>query len=151
MKLHALERRQFIPRPIEEVFAFFSRAENLETMTPPFLNFRILSVDPPELRRGTRIYYRLALHGLIPMRWTSEITRWEPPFGFVDEQVSGPYRVWHHEHRFDSSGGGTDMCDRVEYALPLGPLGVVAHGLLVHRDLKCIFDFRARRIRELFT
>jgi ligand-binding SRPBCC domain-containing protein len=151
MNIHALSRRQYIPRPIDEVFAFFSRAENLQAITPAFLNFRVLSVDPPELRMGTLIRYRLAWHGLIPMRWTCEITRWEPPNFFADDQVSGPYRLWHHEHRFESSGAGTKMYDTVRYALPFGSLGVVAHRVLVRRDLNSIFDFRARRIRELFT
>jgi ligand-binding SRPBCC domain-containing protein len=151
MKVHTLERRQFIPRPINEVFAFFSRAENLQTITPPFLSFRILSVDPPELRLGALIRYRLAWRGLIPIRWTTEITHWDPPNSFADNQVSGPYNLWHHEHRFEPLGAGTRMYDDVKYSLPFGPLGVVAHRTLVRRDVESIFDFRAHRIRELFS
>lgn len=151
MNIHTLERQQFIPRPVAEVFAFFVRAANLEAITPRFLNFRIVSVDPPELRRGTLIRYRLAWHGLIPIRWTTEITRWEPPFLFADEQISGPYRLWHHEHRFEPQGTGTQMYDTVKYSLPFGPLGLIAHRALVRRDVESIFDFRAHRIRKLFT
>jgi ligand-binding SRPBCC domain-containing protein len=151
MKVHMLEREQFIPQPIDEVFAFFSHAENLEEITPGFLSFRILSVDPPQLRRGTLIRYRLAWHGLFPLRWTTEITHWEPPHFFADSQLSGPYRLWRHEHSFKSRGTGTQMNDIVRYSLPFGPLGVVAHSAVVRRDVESIFDFRAQRIRELFA
>ncbi len=151
MRVHTLEREQFIPRPIDEVFRFFSQAENLEEITPPFLKFRILSVDPPELRRGTLIKYRLAWHGVIPLRWTTEIVRWDPPYSFADNQLSGPYKLWHHEHCFDARGSGTQMHDTVRYALPFGIIGDIAHGVAVRRDVEEIFEFRERRIRELFS
>lgn len=151
MRVHTLEREQFIPRPIDEVFRFFSRAENLEEITPPFLNFRILSVDPPELQKGTLIRYRLAWHGIIPLRWTTEIVRWDPPHSFADNQLSGPYKLWHHEHRFEPRGSGTEMYDTVKYALPFGIIGEIAHALAVRRDVEEIFDFRARLIRALFA
>lgn len=151
MKIHKLHREQFLARPLDEVFAFFSCAENLEEITPEFLNFRILSVHPPEIRLGTVIRYRLAWHRLIPLRWTTEIIRWEPPARFVDSQVSGPYKLWHHEHRFEARGNGTMMFDTVRYALPLSGLGVMAHRFVVRRDVSKIFDFRAQRISELFA
>jgi ligand-binding SRPBCC domain-containing protein len=150
MQIHTLCRRQFVAGHIEEVFAFFSRAENLQEITPAWLNFQILSVDPPELRKGTLIRYGLAWRGLLPLRWTTEITRWQPPFCFVDEQTAGPYRLWHHEHRLQPQGTGTLMIDTVKYAMPLGPAGAVAHRFIVQRDVERIFDFRARATKRLF-
>lgn len=151
MRVHTLERRQFIPRSVDEVFAFFSRAENLEDITPPFLNFRILSVDSQALRRGTLIRYRLTWHRLIPIRWTTEITRWNPPYSFADTQLSGPYSLWYHEHRFEPRGSGTQMYDTVKYALPFGMIGMIAHRVLIRKDVETIFEFRERRIRALFA
>ncbi len=98
---------------------------------------------------GARILYRLRVHGL-PLRWEGEISEWDPPHGFVDTQLRGPYALWRHSHRLIPEGGGTRMLDRVEYALPFGALGAVAHVLLVRRDLELIFEYRRRRIAELF-
>ncbi len=150
MRVFTLERRQLIGRRIEDVFAFFSRAENLQDITPRWLQFRILSVSTPEIRRGTLIRYALRWR-IVPVRWTTEITRWEPPFCFVDQQVSGPYKLWHHEHRFERHGDATLMHDTVRYALPFGPLGAVAHVALVNRDVNTIFDYRADCIRAFFA
>ncbi len=150
MTIFRLERRQLIQMPVGDVFAFFSRAENLQDITPRWLDFRVLSVSTPEIQRGTLIRYALWWR-LLPVRWTTEIVRWEPPFRFVDEQISGPYRLWHHEHRFERQGSATLMHDTVRYALPLGPIGAAAHVLLVGRDVDSIFDYRAERIRELFA
>lgn len=151
MRVHKIERRQFIGMHPEDVFSFFSQAENLQEITPGWLNFQILSVKPPELRKGALIEYRLAWHGLIPIRWATKITRWEPPHAFVDEQIAGPYRLWHHEHRFVAQGTGTVMFDMVKYSMPLGLLGAIAHRILVRRDVQAIFDFREKRIRERFS
>lgn len=150
MNTHVLERTQHIPATLDEVFAFFSKAENLAKITPPWLGFRILSPAPIEMREGTLIDYRIAFAG-IPMRWQTLISRWEPPFSFVDEQISGPYARWVHTHWFESVADGTIMRDRVEYALPLGALGDVAHAIGVKRSLKAIFDFRERSVRARFT
>jgi len=151
MRIHTLERRQFIAKPLEEVFAFFSQAANLQEITPPWLNFRIMSAEPPALRKGAQLRYRLRWHGLISIRWTTEIARWDPPFAFADEQIAGPYRLWHHQHRFQAQGAGTQMFDTVKYSLPLGVMGVIAHTVLVRRDVVGIFDFRERRIQELLA
>ncbi|MGZ4875445.1 MAG: SRPBCC family protein, partial [Candidatus Angelobacter sp.] len=105
-KTYTLAFAQQVPRQLPEVFAFFSRAENLEVLTPPWLNFKILEVTPPPLRQGTLINYSLRVHG-IPLRWTSEIIEWEPPHRFVDLQLRGPYKLWRHEHRFEARDGGT--------------------------------------------
>ncbi|HSB21198.1 MAG TPA: SRPBCC family protein [Anaeromyxobacteraceae bacterium] len=148
MRTHRLERAQIIPRPRAEVFAFFSDAANLERITPPFLRFRILTPLPIEMRAGAAIEYRLRLHG-IPMRWQSRIETWEPGLGFTDVQLSGPYRRWVHRHEFRDAPGGTEMRDAVEYALPLGPLGDLAHALLVRRSVEAIFDYRRDAVAAL--
>lgn len=144
---NVLERSTWIPRPVGEVNRFFADVVNLERITPPELRFRVLTPPPVEIRRGTLIDYRLSLFG-VPFGWRTEITCWEPPHRFVDTQLSGPYRTWIHLHEFASEDGGTRMRDRVDYELPLGPLGRV--GLpLVRRQLDRIFDFREAAIRGL--
>ncbi|HEX7287492.1 MAG TPA: SRPBCC family protein [Candidatus Angelobacter sp.] len=146
---HKLVREQMVPRPLSQVFEFFSRAENLQTITPPWLSFNVLRVRPQVVRKGTLIDYRLKVHGL-PLGWTSEIVIWEPPHRFVDVQVRGPYKLWHHTHRFAEESGGTRITDEVLYQLPLGLLGDLAHWALVRRDVKKIFEYRAARVRSLF-
>jgi len=149
MRLYCLEREQWLPRPIEEVFSFFSRPENLQTITPLWLYFRVIE-SPPELVAGSLIRYRLRVHW-IPVHWTSEITVWDPPHRFIDRQLSGPYALWHHEHSFSMRQGGTVIRDFVTYALPLGGLGGFAHTLFVKRDVQSIFDFRAQTMQQKFA
>ncbi|MCU0668659.1 MAG: SRPBCC family protein [Myxococcota bacterium] len=149
MKIHVLEREQWIPATRERVFAFFADAANLETLTPPWLGFRILTPLPIAMRDDARIEYRIRLAG-VPLRWRTRIVRWDPPLGFVDVQESGPYALWEHTHRFEPCGDGVRMTDVVRYALPLGPLGGVAHALAVRAALAAIFDYRFARIRTLF-
>ena len=144
MRIFDLEREITLPAPAAEVFGFFASAGNLQTLTPPWLHFEILNPEV-ELRAGARIDYRLRLHG-IPVRWQSEITVWEPPLRFVDEQTRGPYRLWVHEHRFEAIGGGTIVRDHVRYAVWGGAL---IRNAFVARDLERIFEFRTRRIREI--
>jgi ligand-binding SRPBCC domain-containing protein len=143
-----LNRVQSVPRPHEEVFAFFSDPDNLARITPPWLGFR-MRTPRQEMRQGLRIAYRIRPLG-VPQRWRSEITLWDPPHRFVDEQVRGPYRSWHHLHEFHAVDGGTEIRDTVRYTLPLGPLGRLAHALVVRRQLESIFAYRARVIGELF-
>ena len=148
MHTYILEREQWLPKPLDDVFSFFSRPENLQIITPPWLDFRM--VDAPQaLGVGSLIKYRLRWHGL-PIRWTTEIAEWNPPYGFVDREIRGPYSLWHHEHWFAAHDGGTTMSDRVAYALPLGWAGKLAHALAVRRDVQNIFDFRAAAMRRLF-
>jgi ligand-binding SRPBCC domain-containing protein len=148
---HVLRREQRLPRPPAEVFAFFGDARNLEAITPPLLRFRMLTPDPAVMARGTLLRYRLRVHG-VPVRWLTEITEWEPPRRFVDEQREGPYALWRHTHTFEDDGaGGTLMRDEVRYELPLGALGELAHRLLVRRDLARIFDYRAQRVPALLS
>jgi ligand-binding SRPBCC domain-containing protein len=148
MAIHLLRREQFIPRPLDQVFAFFSDARNLERITPRWLRFEIVRGGESEVRSGLLLDYRLRWHGL-PLGWRTEITRWDPPHGFADEQRRGPYRLWQHTHRFSAEGDGTRMLDEVRYQLPLGVLGEIAHRLAVRRDLERVFDFRQHQIAEL--
>lgn len=106
MKVFKFESRLWLPRSINEIFAFFSDAQNLEELTPSSLQFHILTPPPIHIRQGTEIDYRLKIRG-IPIRWRSKISVWDPPHRFVDEQLRGPYRVWIHEHRFTERLGGT--------------------------------------------
>src|SRR5262249_24160336 len=135
---YTFAHEQVVPRRLEDVFEFFSRAENLELLTPGWLHFRILSVDPQPLRTGTRISYALRVRG-VPVRWASEIVEWEPPRRFVDVQKRGPYKLWRHTHRFQDEGEHTRIIDEVLYALPLGLLGRIVHRLIVRSDVEKIF------------
>jgi len=147
---YKLFREQVVSRPLNEVFAFFSRAENLQEITPPWLSFNVVRVQPEPVEKGTRIDYRLKVRGL-PLRWTSEIVLWEPPHQFVDVQVRGPYLLWHHTHKFVEEGSATRIIDEVLYQLPFGPLGELAHWVLVRRDVGKIFDYREAKVRSLFA
>jgi len=149
-RFHTLRREQWIARPIDEVFQFFVDAHNLEEITPPWLNFRIRSVSSVSVREGTEIIYQLQLHG-IPIRWKTEIRKWNAPYRFVDVQRSGPYRLWHHTHRFEAHGNRTKMIDVVRYRLPFGVLGRIVHALKVRRDVQQIFDYRRQKIEQLFA
>lgn len=136
--ISVLRRETVVPQPVDETFAFFADARNLDCLTPDWLGFRILTSTPIEMRPGTVIDYRIRLRGL-PIRWRTEITTWDPPFRFVDVQIRGPYRWWHHTHRFEACPNGTRVIDEVEYRAPLAWL---IHPLMVNRDLRRIFDFR---------
>jgi ligand-binding SRPBCC domain-containing protein len=148
MHLTFFRCESWFPRPLDEVFAFFSDARNLEAITPPWLQFRVLTPEPIVMRVGLRIDYRLRVRGL-PLRWQSEITAWEPPFRFMDEQRVGPYRVWQHEHRFQESNGGTWCGDYVKYAAPGGPFRRLVEKLWVNRDVAKIFEYRRKVLSEL--
>lgn len=139
-----------MPCPLDEVFAFFSAAENLERLTPAALRFEILTPLPIVMQRGTLIDYGIRLRG-VPMRWQTLIEEWEPGRRFVDLQLRGPYRSWRHEHLFTAVEAGTEVRDTVDYELPLGGLGDMAHWAFVRRELQTIFDFRARTVSELFA
>ena len=141
-----MESRQWLPRPIEEVFTFFADAGNLARLTPPSMGFRVLTPTPIELRVGTLSDYRLRVAG-VPIRWRARINVWEPPHRFVDEQLRGPYRFWLHEHTFESKDGGTLIGDRVEYA-PIG--GSLAEKLFVGRTVRRIFEDRRFRLETVF-
>ena len=145
--LQFLETETFLPATINEVFAFFANAENLERITPPELAFQILTPTPIVMGEGTVIDYRLRLFG-VPFRWRTGITSWQPNNRFIDEQVQGPYSKWTHVHSFSGNAEGTHMTDRVEYRLPLQPAGIIALPL-VRRQLDHIFRYRAGAIQQL--
>lgn len=149
MRTDRLTSEVVLAAPRDEVFAFFSDAANLEALTPDLLEFRILTPEPIEMRRGARIDYRLRVRGL-PLWWRSEITHWLPPWRFVDRQIRGPYRLWIHEHEFEEREGTTVCRDRVTWSAPGGTL--VARRL-VAPDLERIFAYRrgelARRFGEI--
>lgn len=148
MRIHRLEREQLIARPLDEVFEFYASARNLERITPGWLGFHVVTPGPIRMQPGTLIEYRLRLHG-VPVRWLTRIETWEQNSAFVDRQVRGPYRLWNHLHEFEEREGGTLVRDRVDYALPFGPLGELAHLALVRRDLRRIFDFRREAVATI--
>jgi ligand-binding SRPBCC domain-containing protein len=147
---HVLRREQLLPGTPSDVFEFYADAGNLELITPAWLGFRVVTSQPIEMRPGALIEYRLTLHR-VPVRWLTRIEEWEPGQRFVDVQVKGPYRFWHHTHTFEARNGGTIVRDEVRYTLPLGPLGELAHRLFVRRDLECIFDFRHASVSKVMT
>lgn len=139
---------QYIDAPIEKVFQFFSDAYNLERITPPFLNFKINSVSSSPVVQGTLIEYSLKIHG-VPISWRTEISRWEPPHVFTDEQQKGPYSKWHHTHYFKPMGRGTLMSDKVYYRLPVGFLGRFFGLSLVRKDVSQIFSYRRQSVADI--
>jgi ligand-binding SRPBCC domain-containing protein len=144
MKTFTFDSSIWLPRSINEVFAFFADAHNLEVLTPPWMHFRTVTPDPIVMAVGTRFEHRLRVKG-IPVRWESEITAWDPPRRFVDEQRRGPYRLWIHEHRFAPRDGGTDVVDHVEYAVPGG---AAVNYFVVAPDLRKVFGYRRRGLLE---
>jgi hypothetical protein len=145
--LSNLESRLFLPHPLATVFPFFANTANLETITPPWLRFEILTPPPISMRVGALIEYRLRLRG-VHLRWQSKITAWEPPHRFVDEQRRGPYRKWVHEHTFAEHAAGSEVRDSVCY---IAPGGWLADFLFVRRDVRRIFEYRARKLHKLFA
>lgn len=143
-----VQAEQTLPRPVDEVFPFFADAYNLETITPAFLQFHVVTPRPIDMREGALIDYKLKVHGL-PIRWRTRIEAWDPPHRFVDVQLKGPYRKWHHTHTFKpASGGGTLVRDVVRYR-PIG--GAIVNKLFVQRDVVGIFEHRQRVLAERFT
>ena len=146
---HRLERRQLVRADLGAVFGFFEDPGNLAAITPPWLGFRVVGASTPRMAAGTRIRYRLRLHGL-PLSWESLIAEYDQGRLFADAMLQGPYQSWYHRHEFRAAPGGVEMRDVVDYALPLGPLGRLAHAALVRRQLREIFDYRARAIARIF-
>src|SRR3954452_21117298 len=147
---HLLRREQRLAAPPPAGVGFFSDARNLEAITPPLLRFRLLTPEPVAMEVGTFLQYALRVHG-VPVRWDTLIQEWEPPVRFVDVQVRGPYRLWHHTHELLAvdDGRGTLMRDTVRYAIGFVLAGEVARRTVVRRDLEAIFAFRAERVPGL--
>ncbi len=147
--VYRLEREQLLARPLSEVFEFFADAHNLERITPPLLRFSVLTEGEIEMKPGALIDYRLHLFGL-PLRWRTRIDAYEPGSRFVDRQLEGPYSLWRHEHLFEEQDEGTLMIDRVDYSLPLDPVGRMAHPFLIRPTLERIFDYRYETLEKMF-
>lgn len=139
---------QFIPKPRKEVFTFFAKAENLESITPPWLNFHILKKSSPEISEGCIIDYQLRLHGLA-LKWRTLISAWQPDDLFIDDQIKGPYKKWHHTHRFEEVPGGTLISDEVIFQIPAGIFGKLVKPFIL-KDIRSIFEFRQKKIKEIF-
>lgn len=148
MKIHTLEKIQFVALPRERVFSFFRDPLNLARITPPSLGFHILTPPPVPMHAGSIIDYTIRLAGF-PVRWTTAIAEYDPPRRFVDVQLRGPYSFWHHTHEFEDAGEGTQMTDRVAYALPFGFIGGWIHTLAVKKQLAAIFEFRTAAVKKL--
>lgn len=145
MKYFVYETETMVPGTLEEVFGFFCDAGNLELITPPWLNFRIVTPLPIDIREGAVIDYRLRLYG-VPIRWRTLIEGWDPPQAFVDRALKSPYRLWRHTHSFEERAGGVWMQDRVEYAPPLALVTLP----FVRREVEKIFEYRRETIRGIF-
>ncbi len=149
MSLHVLTCEQFLPYPIDRVFDFFKKPENLDHVTPANLGFKILTPSPIPMAEGTVIDYTIRLYG-IPMKWQTVITDYDPPHSFTDTQVKGPYKTWIHTHRFTPKDGGTLMADEVQYEVPLGFLGDIVKAVFVQKEVEKIFAYRKKIIGDLF-
>jgi ligand-binding SRPBCC domain-containing protein len=150
MRIRNLRQELWLPGSIEDHFAFFCNAQNLDAITPPWMHFRVMTPASVKIEKGTLLDYRLRIRG-VPVRWQSQITLWDPPHRFVDEQRMGPYKRWIHEHSFETQGGGTLMLDRVDFVLPGGILlEPFVYRLLVGPDLEKIFAFRKSKLKQLF-
>jgi ligand-binding SRPBCC domain-containing protein len=146
MKIREFQAELWLPLPPAELFPFFADAANLDAITPPWLNFRIVTPTPIAMREGALIDYRLRVLG-IPLRWRTRINVWQPPHRFVDEQLRGPYRQWIHEHTFEARDGGTLERDQVRYAVPFD---FIAHRWFVRPDVERIFQHRSEALRQRF-
>jgi hypothetical protein len=149
MSVHKLERKMKIKASIDEVFAFFQQPENLAKITPPSLGFKILTPQPIEMKEGALITYTIGVLGM-RVGWRTLITSYDPPRRFVDEQIKGPYALWHHQHSFKEVEGGVEMEDCVTYSIPFGIFGEIARKLFVTQQLNDIFDYRTKVISEIF-
>lgn len=149
LKIYLLQKEVFIKAPQDEVFSFFSQVENLNTITPPWLHFEILTPLPIKMGKNTRIDYSLRLLGL-RFLWKTEITEWQPPYLFIDKQIEGPYRHWEHWHRFERKDQGTVMQDNVRYAVPGFVMAPLGHFFFVRPRLEKIFSYREEALLRIF-
>lgn len=151
MAVHTLSYQQQVPATGDAVWSFFSDPRNLSSITPGYMNFRILNEEPlGEIYPGMVIRYKVSPVMKLPLFWMTEITAVRRFRLFVDVQRRGPYKLWHHQHLFEENDKGVKMTDIVNYELPLGPLGGIAHGLMVRKQLREIFEFRRQKVEEIF-
>jgi ligand-binding SRPBCC domain-containing protein len=152
MKVYKLYREQIVKGNIKDIWKFFSDPRNLSKITPPYMNFKILTEDlPDEIFPGLIIEYKVSPVGRIPVYWVTEITAIEKYKYFIDEQRFGPYKFWHHLHLFQQvDEGKIKIIDKVHYIIPLGIVGQIMNSLFVKKRLDEIFDYRAKVISEIF-
>ncbi len=148
--MYQLKRTQLVKTDPETCWKFFCAPENLRVITPSYMNFRVLTETPAEIYEGLIIAYKVSPVLKIPLSWVTEITVVDRGVYFVDEQRQGPYKIWHHEHHFRKVEGGVEMTDIVSYSLPFGILGKFAHWLFVRKQLENLFEYRFRKVEELF-
>ncbi|WP_196890730.1 SRPBCC family protein [Aureivirga marina] len=148
--MYRLKRTQKLPIDLETCWKYFSSPKNLEGMTPDSLKFKIVYGADTEMFSGQIIKYKVSPFLGIKMNWVTEITHVEDKYYFVDEQRFGPYKFWHHKHFFKEIEGGVEVIDIVDYDLPMGILGKAAHGIFVKKQLEDIFEFRVKKLEELF-
>ena len=151
MKTYSLEFEQFVDLKIEDVFNFFSKPENLTLITPPRLRFDILTPIPLEMKEGQLIDYSLTILYLIKLHWRTLITHYHQPYQFIDQQIKGPYILWHHTHTFEEKTGGTLIKDNLKYAIPFGWLGRVVHFIYIKHDINGIFQYRHKILNAIFS
>lgn len=151
MQIYTLRRKQVLPITLEEAWPFFSTPRNLEQITPAFLRFSILSEIPDEIHDGLIISYRIAAVAGVPMTWVTEIKHVRRLAQFIDEQRIGPFRFWHHLHRFRAVEGGVEMEDVVHYVMPWGWFGRLVHAVFIRARLQAIFDFRQEYLDRYFS
>ncbi len=150
MHVYSLHCEMLVQKPITDVFAFFEDPYNLARITPPWLSFQVTSSEHVSMRKGAEIHYTIRWLGF-PVRWKTLITEYHPPRLFIDEQEKGPYRLWRHRHTFEETGEGVKVNDYVEYALPFGLLGRLAHSVMVRRQLEEIFRYRQQELSKAFN
>ena len=151
MKTYNLEFEQFIDLPIEDVFDFFSKPENLSLITPPRLRFDILTPTPLEMKEGQLIDYSLKILYLIKLHWRTLITDYQKPYKFIDQQIKGPYTLWHHTHIFEEKDGGTLIKDNLKYVIPFGWIGRAIHFIYIKHDINGIFQYRHKILNDIFS
>ena len=151
MKTYSLEFEQFIDLPIEDVFDFFSKPENLSLITPPRLRFDILTPTPLEMKEGQLIDYSLKILYLIKLHWRTLITDYHKPYKFIDQQIKGPYTLWHHTHTFEEKDGGTLIKDNLKYVIPFGWIGRAIHFIYIKHDINGIFQYRHKILNDIFS
>jgi ligand-binding SRPBCC domain-containing protein len=151
MKLYKLKTKQFLPITLQQAWAFFSSPDNLALITPNRLNFEIVSISRDRsMHEGQIIQYKITVLPFVRMRWKTEITEVVDLRSFTDVQRKGPYSYWSHKHIFMEVKGGIEMTDELEYAMPLGQVGRLAHFLFVGREVKSIFDYRFHVLEKYF-
>jgi ligand-binding SRPBCC domain-containing protein len=149
MQAHTLTFETKLYRSLDDIFDFFSNAENLNTVTPTDVEFSMLTPTPIKMQVGTLINYRIKLMG-IPFFWRTHINVWEPPYRFVDEQVKGPYMLWHHEHTFEQKDGYVLMTDKLHYLSPGWFLEPLINRFFVTPQIKKIWGYRDQQFKKLF-